>query len=215
MGGRRGYGPTHSQSMEKFFLGIPDLLVIALNRFLHPGIIYNRLLKDYNQPALVIENKVLYTQLFGEGLPTGFDLLTSDEIFPTIMIAPSETVPRLTVVCYGGMVDEVLKAIAVAFDEDEIVCEIIIPSLLNPLNIGPMVDATRKSGRLLIVEEGSCVAALSSEIAAGIAESGVRLNHFSRLSNNTIVPSAAAAEGYLLPNTASIYQAIIRATTND
>ena len=25
MGGRRGYGPTHSQSLEKFFLGIPNL----------------------------------------------------------------------------------------------------------------------------------------------------------------------------------------------
>mgnify|MGYP003326035158 CR=1 FL=1 len=23
MGGRRGYGPTHSQSIEKYFLGIP------------------------------------------------------------------------------------------------------------------------------------------------------------------------------------------------
>ena len=24
MGGRRGYGPTHSQSLEKYFLGIPN-----------------------------------------------------------------------------------------------------------------------------------------------------------------------------------------------
>ena len=29
MGGRRGYGPTHSQTLEKLFLGIPCLKVIA------------------------------------------------------------------------------------------------------------------------------------------------------------------------------------------
>ena len=29
MGGRRGYGPTHSQTLEKLFLGVPGLRVIA------------------------------------------------------------------------------------------------------------------------------------------------------------------------------------------
>ena len=29
MGGRRGYGPTHSQSLEKLFLGIPALRVLS------------------------------------------------------------------------------------------------------------------------------------------------------------------------------------------
>jgi len=29
MGGRRGYGPTHSQTIEKMYLGIPGLKVIA------------------------------------------------------------------------------------------------------------------------------------------------------------------------------------------
>jgi len=29
MGGRRGYGPTHSQSLEKLFLGAPGLRVVA------------------------------------------------------------------------------------------------------------------------------------------------------------------------------------------
>ena len=28
MGGKRGYGPTHSQSLEKFFVGIDNVLVI-------------------------------------------------------------------------------------------------------------------------------------------------------------------------------------------
>src|SRR5512136_2157509 len=31
MGGRRGYGPTHSQSLEKMFLGVPGMKVVAPN----------------------------------------------------------------------------------------------------------------------------------------------------------------------------------------
>jgi hypothetical protein len=31
MGGKRGYGPTHSQSIEKHFVGVPNTEVISLN----------------------------------------------------------------------------------------------------------------------------------------------------------------------------------------
>ena len=37
MGGGRGYGPTHSQSLEKYFLGVPGLSVIAPSHFHNPG----------------------------------------------------------------------------------------------------------------------------------------------------------------------------------
>ena len=33
MGGRRGYGPTHSQTLEKLYLGVPGLTVVAPNHF--------------------------------------------------------------------------------------------------------------------------------------------------------------------------------------
>ena len=37
MGGRRGYGPTHSQTLEKLYLGIPGLTVVAPNHFVLPN----------------------------------------------------------------------------------------------------------------------------------------------------------------------------------
>src|SRR3546814_16896624 len=36
MGGRRGYGPTHSQSLERFFVGIDNCLKLALNSLSEP-----------------------------------------------------------------------------------------------------------------------------------------------------------------------------------
>ncbi|HUB27471.1 MAG TPA: thiamine pyrophosphate-dependent enzyme, partial [Tepidisphaeraceae bacterium] len=44
MGGRRGYGATHSQSSEKHFLGIPDTLMLALHGRYDPAAVYDRLL---------------------------------------------------------------------------------------------------------------------------------------------------------------------------
>ena len=35
-GGGRGYGPTHSQSLEKHFLGVPHLRVVAASLFHDP-----------------------------------------------------------------------------------------------------------------------------------------------------------------------------------
>ena len=35
-GGHRGYGPTHSQSLEKHFLGVPHLKVVAASLFHDP-----------------------------------------------------------------------------------------------------------------------------------------------------------------------------------
>ena len=37
MGGRRGYGPTHSQTLEKLFLGVPGLSVLAPCALGDPG----------------------------------------------------------------------------------------------------------------------------------------------------------------------------------
>ena len=56
MGGYRGYGATHSQSIEKHFCGIPNLNVISLDRYCDIENIYNNSLNS-NKPTLLIENK--------------------------------------------------------------------------------------------------------------------------------------------------------------
>ena len=69
--------------------------MVVLNKFLDPAIIYTKLFNKIDQPVLVIENKVLYTQTFGEGIPVGFDLFSSDELFPTIKIKIPNVQPQL------------------------------------------------------------------------------------------------------------------------
>ncbi|MFP3852776.1 MAG: alpha-ketoacid dehydrogenase subunit beta, partial [Anaerolineales bacterium] len=37
MGGHRGYGPTHSQTLERLYLGVPGLRVVAASATIDPG----------------------------------------------------------------------------------------------------------------------------------------------------------------------------------
>ena len=60
MGGRRGYGATHSQCLEKHFLGLPGTRVLALNPRYDPYLVYDRLFATIDRPTIVIENKIMY-----------------------------------------------------------------------------------------------------------------------------------------------------------
>ncbi|HVH50129.1 MAG TPA: pyruvate dehydrogenase, partial [Candidatus Bathyarchaeia archaeon] len=83
MGAGRGYGPTHSQSIEKHFFGLPDTLMLALHQRYDPGAIYDRLFASIDRPTVVIENKLMYAARLGAPVAEGFVLEHSDERYPT------------------------------------------------------------------------------------------------------------------------------------
>ena len=207
MGGKRGYGPTHSQSLEKYFLGITDLSIIALNYRVSPKQLYKTIFKE-NNPTLVIENKVLYTKKLQQQVLLGYEVNVSDEKYPTIKISPQKRKPDITILCYGEVLEDVEKAIELAFEEEEIFCEIICPSQISPINIAPIIQSIRKTENLLTVEEGTNIASYSSEIAAQIMVSNVQLKSFVRLANNKIIPSSFHAELETIPNENSILNKI-------
>ena len=207
MGGKRGYGPTHSQSLEKHFLGITDLTIVALNFRIEPKQLYQAVFSEKN-PTLIIENKVLYTKKLQAKIPSGYEVEKSNEKYPTLRIRPSNRQADLTILCYGELLEDVEKAVEIAFEEEEIFCEIICPSQISPININPILQSIGGTQSLLTVEEGSNIASYSSEIAGLIMENGIQLKSFKRLANNDIIPSSIQAELNLLPNERSIFEKI-------
>jgi 2-oxoisovalerate dehydrogenase E1 component len=207
MGGRRGYGPTHSQSIEKHFLGIPGLTVIALNSRIDPGILYGSIF-TLNSPCLVVENKVLYTRDLKIDALAGFEIHQTQELFPTIRIAPQTKKAQVTILCYGEMLDEVEAAIEQAFDDEEILAEVVCFSCLQPVNAFPILESVRKTGKLITVEEGSSYSSFSSEIVSYIVEQGIMINKLTRIGNETIIPCSLPAELNLIANRKSIVKAI-------
>ncbi len=208
MGGKRGYGPTHSQSIEKFFLGIPNLDVLALNIRVSPRQVYNRLFNSVANPTLVIENKILYTRPLRTKSINGFTIHYSNERFPTVKISPIATTPEVTIACYGGVLEEVEVALQALFDDHEILCEVLCLSQIYPLNIEPIAKSVRRTQRLLTIEEGTRFAALSSEIAAQLQETGVPVKALTRLGYDGIIPSSFLREMELLPNSQIIVDTI-------
>ena len=145
MGGKRGYGPTHSQSLEKHFLGLPGTRMLALHHRYDPGPVYDALFATIDRPTIVIENKLLYGLRIGDSAPEGYVLEHTDEPFPTTRLRP-EGEPDATILCYGGMLADVEKALDPLFDEHEIACEVICPTQLYPLDLRPIVESVRPDG---------------------------------------------------------------------
>jgi 2-oxoisovalerate dehydrogenase E1 component len=210
MGGKRGYGATHSQSIEKHFLGIPGTQVLALHSRYDPGLLYDQLLATIDRPTLVIENKLLYGVRVTDQVAAGFVLEHTEQEFPITRITP-QAKPQVTVLCYGGMLPDVEKAIELLFDEHEIACEVLCPAKIYPLDIHPILESVKGTGRLAIVEEGQGFAAFGSEAVAQIVENvpGI-LRRLCRISAAPhAIPACSLLEKQVLPGPAHIVESIV------
>jgi 2-oxoisovalerate dehydrogenase E1 component len=208
MGGKRGYGPTHSQSIEKHFLGLPGTRVLALHSRMDPGAVYDTIFASIDRPTIVIENKLLYAVRLGGPTPEGFVLERSDEMFPTTRLRPAAPAD-VTILCYGGVLPDAEKAAEQLFDEEEIVAEVVCPVQLYPLDPWPVVESVRRTGRLLVVEEGLSFAAFGAETIAQILESAPgAIRRVKRVASpRHPIPSCGPLEKALLPGPAHIVAA--------
>ena len=209
-GGRRGYGPTHSQSPEALFASIPGLTVIAPNHRTDPGCLLERAVTAPVGPALFFEHKLLYGRTVEQGayrplpacLPNGLDAL-----FPTM--AKLEDAPDLIVLAYGGMLAEAEAAAQRLAEEEELTIEILAPTLLSPFPAAAIAARVRRCPRLLIAEEGPKAFGIGAEIAAALAEAGVRASIGRVASEAVIIPAARHLEREALPDASTIFSAAL------
>jgi 2-oxoisovalerate dehydrogenase E1 component len=216
MGGRRGYGPTHSQSIEKHFLGMPETQLFAIHQWYCPGKFYDTLFATIDRPAIVIENKVLYGVRLPTPVPQGFTLEHTDEVFPTTRLRPTAE-PDLTIVCYGGMVGLVETAVNALFEDHEILCEVIVPTQLYPLDASAIAESITCSGHLLIVEEGVSFAAFGSEVISQLTELTPGPDRkYKRLgAPQHPIPASGPLEKQLLPGSTHLIDAALELTHDE
>lgn len=203
MGGKRGYGPTHSQSLEKHLLGVPGTQVLALHNRYDPALLYESLLKNVDKPTLVIENKVLYGEKVSAEALDGYKWFHSSHPFP-ISYMHTESPADLIILCMGGMLSEVEKAVAQLFIEHDVVAEVICPTQIFPLQIEAILSLVQQSGKLLLVEEGHGFCGFTAEVLAEIYERdpGTRIRRV--YSHAQHIPSSKPLELEVLPNAARI-----------
>jgi len=169
MGGRRGYGPTHSQSLERMFLSTPGLRVVAPSHRHDATELIKAAIDDAN-PVLFIEGKLLYATEMSPDSP-GFTVRAAKPPYPALLLGNTNGAdPDVTVVTYGGALPVVERAMAAAFERDEVTCEIIAPSQIAPLDLDLVGEPVSRSGRLLVVEEGPRSWGWGAEVVARVAE---------------------------------------------
>jgi 2-oxoisovalerate dehydrogenase E1 component len=209
MGGRRGYGPTHSQSIERLFLGMQNVVVLAVNHRLDIPALYSAALDVPPKPTFMIENKALYTIANTAVPPSGYVVEESDERFPTIRIRPKRHVPACTIFTYGHGLALAEEALANLTRDHEVFAEIICPSALTPINLSPLIASMSNTKRLLTIEEGSVFGGLGAEVISRLLESGSIVGAVRRLGNDTILPCSAKAEANLLPSWRDVARCVL------
>jgi pyruvate/2-oxoglutarate/acetoin dehydrogenase E1 component len=224
MGGRRGYGPTHSQSLEKLYLGVPGLRVVAPAALSQqdgsggPGDLLYHLILESEDPSLFIENKLQYLLPIQNQLDLKDFILTRDHVssgisLPSYTLSLKGTPPAtLTIAAYGYMAELAKQAAERLAYEHEIFTELVIPTQLSPFNVDPILSSVDHTGALLTVEEGTFTLGWGAEVIAKIAEApGTHSTKFKRLAAKEVpIPASGPLEAEVLPGVEHIIQSVIQ-----
>jgi 2-oxoisovalerate dehydrogenase E1 component len=210
MGGRRGYGATHSQSIEKHFLGAPGLDVYMLHPHVDSYAFYTTLGAHIERASLVIENKLLYGTDPSHLDLDGYHLSHTTECYPTTRLSADRT-HDVTAVCFGGIGLELEKAMK-RLSADEIFVDVYYPLAITGCDVSAIAESAQSTGRLVFLEEGSHSGGLSAEYLRRIL-SAWRSDTLPKLrfvaASDCPIPAAAHLEQQVLPGMEEIYAAIV------
>lgn len=155
-----GQGAQHSQGLHAMFMHVPGLKVVApANAFDAKGCMIAAIRDD--NPVIFVEHRLLY--------PT--EAYVPEQPY-TVEFGHARICTRgddITVVGISNMVMECLRAQELVA-ETGIHAEVIDPISLVPLDIDTIMHSVRRTGRLLVVDNGWTNCGASAEIVARIAE---------------------------------------------
>ena len=214
MGGRRGYGPTHSQSLEKLLLGVPGINVVAPSECHDLGALLSEAVDD-DEPVFFVENKLMYGRPNRRPEGGRVDELACVEgegPYPALTFSGNGFGRAdATLVTYGGMLPVALDAATQLILEHEVFTEVVALSRLLPLDLEPVLDSLGRTGSLVTVEEGTLTGGVGAEIAARVqAEAWIDLTGpVTRVAaRDGIVPSARSLEDEALPGVEDVVAAV-------
>jgi pyruvate/2-oxoglutarate/acetoin dehydrogenase E1 component len=214
MGGRRGYGPTHSQSLEKLLLGIPNICVVAASECHDIGALLTAAVDD-ERPVFFIENKLMYgrpNRRPEDGHIGELAVRESGGPYPALTFSGTEfSEGSATIVTYGGMLPIVLDAATELILEHEIFCEVVALSQLTPMELDAVLESVARTGALVTAEEGTLTGGFGAEVAALVqaaAWSDLRAPVQRVAARDGIIPSAPPLEDAMLPSVEDVVNAV-------
>lgn len=207
MGGYRGYGATHSQSLEKMYFGVPNVYIFAPNILINPGELLEQAI-SYNSLVLFVENKLDYSR----------DLIIKNDKYDIERDKISNLVEvniagenefEGYIITYGGMVEIALEIIWEIFIEQEKSLKLIIPSIISPIDKN-ILNLIERNKDVYILEEGIKEGGFGSEISRLLLENNVKVNKFKIFAaKNEVIGASRYLENHVLPDKSRIIRQII------
>jgi len=151
-------GAQHSQSLEAWFCHVPGLKVVAPATPHDAKGLLKSAIRDPN-PIIFIEAQLLYS--------TKGEVEDGEYTIPIGQAEVKRQGDTVTIVAYSKML---LLALEVAEElaSEGIHAEVVDPRTLKPLDLETIVQSVKKTGRLVIVEEGWRFAGLGAQIADSV-----------------------------------------------
>jgi 2-oxoisovalerate dehydrogenase E1 component len=170
-GGRRGYGPTHSQNFENFFLGAPNIIVYSQNIF-SSSKHYLELL-DTKLPVMFFENKDLYSVEQFSSQVDLFEVKFSKN--NNVILSSKYRQSKKCILTFGFATNLALTAANTLIQEFEIFTNLIIPQIVSPLNLDFAFNVLKSSEVVYLVEEGDGASGASGLLLQELQRLNLRL----------------------------------------
>lgn len=151
----------HSQSVEAVFTNVPGLKIVAPSTPYDVKGLLKAAIRD-NDPVLFFEHKRLYRMVKGE---------VPEEEY-TIPIGKADIKREgddITVITYGLMVHYALQA-AEKLEKEGISVHLLDLRTLQPLDKEAILEAAKRTGKVLIIHEDNKTGGVGGEVSAIIAE---------------------------------------------
>lgn len=158
VGGGKGYGGQHSQTLESMFAHIPGLYVV------YPATPYDAkgMLKSAirdNNPILFVESQIMYNY---KGV-----VPREEYLIPLGKADIKRAGDQVTIVTWGPMLYEALKA-ADQLAAEGISAEVVDIRSLVPLDMETILTSVRKTGRCVVASHCVGIGSFTGEIASRI-----------------------------------------------
>jgi 2-oxoisovalerate dehydrogenase E1 component len=201
VGGGKGYGGQHSQTLESVFAHIPGMYVV------YPATPYDAkgLLKSAirdNNPVMFVESQLLY----GEK-----GAVPEDEYLVPLGVADIKRVGTdISLVAWGPAVQDALRAAEKLEGESGVSAEVVDLRCLVPLDLETVLASVRKTGRCVVLSHSVSIGSYTGEVAASVQEKAfdyldgpvMRVG-----AKNGIAPQSHVLEAVFLPTTDDIVAA--------
>ncbi len=161
-GGTKG-GPFHSSSPEAWFFHTPGIKIVAPATAYDAKGLLKAAVRD-NNPVIYLEHKLLYR------LPELREELPSEDytvpLGKAIVRREGEDMTMLT---YGAMVHQCLRAARTLEEEDDLEVEVLDLRSLSPLDREAILVSVKHTNKVLIVHEDTLTGGIGAELAAILA----------------------------------------------